>query len=87
MSIPNSPETGPNLLSSDADQDARAAAAERRIRQAQPQKTAAQQAAMHERRQKFRRMIDPGIMRPNAHEQAVQSLKVCPTIQLTRVDT
>ncbi|KAF9534289.1 hypothetical protein CPB83DRAFT_889289 [Crepidotus variabilis] len=61
-------------------QDTVAAAAERRVRQTVPQKTAAQLAAEHERRQKFRRMVDPGITRPNAHEQAMRSLRILLTI-------
>lgn len=56
--------------------DAIAAAAERRS-QAQPvQTTAAQLSAEHERRQLFRRLIDPGISRPNSKEQYFASLKV-----------
>jgi hypothetical protein len=31
----------------------------------------------HEQRQKFRRLIDPGISRPNSQEAAMASLKVC----------
>ena len=56
--------------------DALAAAAELRTRQAAPQLTAAQMAAEHEKRQKFRRLLDPGITRPNSKEQAIRSLKV-----------
>lgn len=56
--------------------DALAAAAELRTRQAVPQLTAAQMAAEHEKRQKFRRLLDPGITRPNSKEQALRSLKV-----------
>ncbi|KIL70028.1 hypothetical protein M378DRAFT_175388 [Amanita muscaria Koide BX008] len=35
----------------------------------------AQRIKDHERRQKFRRLIDPGIIRPNSKEQAMASLK------------
>ena len=56
--------------------DAIAAAAELRTRQAVPQLSAAQMAAEHEKRQKFRRLLDPGITRPNSKEQALRSLKV-----------
>ena len=56
--------------------DALAAAAELRTRQAVPQLTAAQMAAEHEKRQKFRRLLDPGITRPNSKDQAFKSLKV-----------
>lgn len=62
--------------SSSVSPDALAAAVELRIRQAVQQKSIAQEASEHEKRQKFRRMIDPGIMRPNAHDQALRSLKV-----------
>jgi len=57
-----------------------AEAAERRFRQATPQLSAAQLAAEHERRQKFRRLIDPGITRPNPKERALSSLKTLLTI-------
>jgi len=60
--------------------DALAAAAELRTRQAVPQLTAAQMAAERERRQKFRRLLDPGITRPNSKEQALSSLKTLLTI-------
>lgn len=56
--------------------DALAAAAELRTRQTATQLTAAQMAAKHEKRQKFRRLLDPGITRPNSKEQALRSLKV-----------
>ncbi|TFK75875.1 hypothetical protein BDN72DRAFT_831312 [Pluteus cervinus] len=52
-----------------------AAAAERRIQTLPLQQTAAQLAAEHDTRQKFRRLIDPGIIRPNAKDQAMSSLK------------
>ncbi|KAG6844913.1 hypothetical protein H0H87_002612 [Tephrocybe sp. NHM501043] len=55
--------------------DALAAAAERRARQVSAQPSAVQMAAEHERRQAFRRLIDPGIVRPNSKEQAIASLK------------
>lgn len=53
-----------------------AAAAERRIHLLPQQPSAAQLSAEHERRQAFRRLIDPGILRPNSKEQASASLKV-----------
>lgn len=62
--------------SSSISSDALAAAAERRTRLLHPQTSAAQLAAEHEKRQTFRRLIDPGILRPNAKEQAMASLKV-----------
>ena len=52
-----------------------AAAAEERARQAVPQRSSLLQND-HEKRQKFRRMIDPGIVRPNPKNQALQSLNV-----------
>jgi len=57
-----------------------AAAAELRIRQAAPQLTAAQMAAEQEKWQNFRRLLDPGITRPNSKEQALRSLKTLLTI-------
>lgn len=65
-------ESPPSGVSSDA----LAAAAELRTLQAVPHSTAAQLAAEHEKRQKFRRLLDPGITRPNSKEQALRSLKV-----------
>ena len=60
-----------------------AEALERRIRQQQEQEQQAiagtSYAAFdedHEKRQSFRRMIDPGILRPNARPLALESLKV-----------
>ncbi|ESK96031.1 ubx domain-containing protein 2 [Moniliophthora roreri MCA 2997] len=50
-------------------------AAERRRREAAQQTTLAQDRAEHERRQLFRRLIDPGIMRPNSQPQALESLR------------
>ncbi|KAF9453065.1 hypothetical protein P691DRAFT_802444 [Macrolepiota fuliginosa MF-IS2] len=60
--------------------DATAAAALRRASQAPTQKSAAQLAAEHDRRQAFRRLVDPGITRPNSKEQASSSLKTLLTI-------
>ena len=56
--------------------DAIAAAAERRASQLPGRPSVAQLAVAHERRQSFRRLIDPGILRPNSKEQAMASLKV-----------
>lgn len=56
--------------------EALAAAAERRTREAAPQLTAAQLAVERERRQRFRRLLDPGVIRPNTRQQAMSSLKV-----------
>ena len=74
MSSPGPPssESAAGSVSSDAI----AAAAELRTRQATPQLTAAKMAAEHEKRQKFRRLVDPGITRPNSKDQALKSLKV-----------
>lgn len=74
MSSLGSPSSGSPAGS--VSSDALAAAAELRSRQAVPQLTAAQMAAEHEKRQKFRRLLDPGITRPNSKEQALRSLKV-----------
>jgi phosphatidylserine decarboxylase len=72
MSFPESSSVDTTSVSPDA----MATAAELRVCQAVQQKSVAQEVSEHERRQKFRRMIDPGIMRPNAHDQALRSLKV-----------
>jgi len=61
-----------------------AAAAERRVCETAPQKSTAQIASEYEKRQKFRRMIDPGIIRPNAEAQAQRSLKVVSVHRATR---
>ncbi|KAE9410556.1 hypothetical protein BT96DRAFT_381432 [Gymnopus androsaceus JB14] len=54
-----------------------AEAVERRISAQEPLGlTPAQMAAEHEQRQRFRRLIDPGILRPNPEAQAVESLKI-----------
>ncbi|KAJ7498889.1 hypothetical protein FB451DRAFT_13759 [Mycena latifolia] len=55
-----------------------AAAAERRLQQRQAPSPSELQfsGAEHDLRQKFRRMIDPGILRPNPKQQALESLKV-----------
>ena len=71
MSSPTPSQSAPTISP-----EALAEAAERRTRQATPQLSAAQLAAEHERRQKFRRLIDPGIMRPNSKERAMSSMKV-----------
>ncbi|KAJ7368337.1 hypothetical protein DFH08DRAFT_22961 [Mycena albidolilacea] len=59
-----------------------AAAAERRLQQRQASSTSELQFAgpEHEQRQKFRRLLDPGILRPNAEAQALASLKTLLTI-------
>jgi len=75
MTTPPSPAQSPSISA-----DALAAAAERRARQLPSQTSAAQMAAEHERRQTFRRLIDPGILRPNSKEQATASLKTLLTI-------
>ncbi|KAJ7283621.1 hypothetical protein C8J57DRAFT_1293078 [Mycena rebaudengoi] len=59
-----------------------AAAAERRLQQSRqtPSSEIQFSGPEHELRQKFRRLIDPGILRPNAEQQAVNSLKTLLTI-------
>ena len=56
--------------------EALAAAAERRTLQATPRLTTAQLTAQHDKRQKFRRLIDPGITRPNPKDRAMSSLRI-----------
>ncbi|KAF9055324.1 hypothetical protein BDZ89DRAFT_15394 [Hymenopellis radicata] len=81
MSHPSHGETlGESPSTSYISPDTLAEAVERRTRSLPPQKSAAQLAAEHERRQTFRRMIDPGIMRPNPKDQALASLKTLLTI-------
>ncbi|KAJ7179107.1 hypothetical protein C8R46DRAFT_1072462 [Mycena filopes] len=55
-----------------------AAAAERRLQQHQGPSASEVQfsGANHDLRQKFRRLIDPGILRPNPKAQALASLKM-----------
>jgi len=78
MSYPPSSPSG-SIHTNSVSADALAAAAERRRHQpGSSQPTAAQLAAEHERRQEFRRLIDPGILRPNAKDAALTSLKVHP---------
>lgn len=67
------PEVPENCRSS---ADAAAAAALARASQAPKQKSPTQLTAEHDRRQAFRRLINPGILRPNSKEQASSSLKV-----------
>lgn len=72
------------------DHDAVAAAIERRL-QDEREKVAAATAASsnatfdgnHEKRQEFRRMIDPGILRPNPRHVALESLQVHPLYVLS----
>ncbi|KAJ7682770.1 hypothetical protein DFH06DRAFT_1464410 [Mycena polygramma] len=70
MSSP--PSTSATISAAD-----RAAAAERRLQQHQGPSASELQfsGAEHDLRQKFRRLIDPGILRPNAKDQALASLK------------
>uniref|UniRef100_D8PQ28 PUB domain-containing protein n=1 Tax=Schizophyllum commune (strain H4-8 / FGSC 9210) TaxID=578458 RepID=D8PQ28_SCHCM len=63
-----------------ASPDAALAAVERRLQSVPHQPSAAQLAAEHDKRQKMRRMIDPGIVRPNSKEQALASMKILLTI-------
>ena len=59
-----------------------AEAFERKLRRQQEEQRLAQAGSYtafdedHEKRQEFRRMIDPGIMRPNARHVALESLQV-----------
>lgn len=60
-------------------------AIERRTRALPAGPTAAQMAKEQERKILFRRMIEPGITRPNNREQAMASLKVRSATTLARV--
>ena len=73
----------PQVARHGPDHDAVAAAIERRL-QAEREKAAAAAGSSsnhnfdnnHEKRQEFRRMIDPGILRPNPRHVALESLQV-----------
>ncbi|KAI0832429.1 hypothetical protein BC628DRAFT_1346598 [Trametes gibbosa] len=75
------PEEAEHLLAPAArpDHDAVAAAIERRLQAEKEKAAAAAQPSSfdgkHERRQEFRRMIDPGILRPNPRPLALESLQ------------
>lgn len=56
--------------------DLLAAAAQRRAQQDANGLTGAQSIQEYEMRQAFRRLIDPGILRPNSKDVATASLKV-----------
>ncbi|OSD04259.1 hypothetical protein PYCCODRAFT_1433642 [Trametes coccinea BRFM310] len=79
LSTPQSPSSA---AAARPDHDAVAAAIERRL-QAEREKAAADAAARgsafdirnHEKRQEFRRMIDPGILRPNPRPLALEALQ------------
>ncbi|KAL0949526.1 hypothetical protein HGRIS_009577 [Hohenbuehelia grisea] len=60
--------------------EALAAAAERRTQEASAGPSQLQLIEEHEKRQAFRRLIDPGIVRPNSKEVAMSSLKTLSTI-------
>ena len=61
--------------------DSIAEAAARRMQELTPQASPApaQLIKEHEQRQKFRRLIDPGIIRPNSKDRAMSSLNVLAT--------
>jgi hypothetical protein len=67
-----SPMSSPNAR---LPSDEIAAAAERRA-QASPPTDHLTELELHEKRQHFRRLIDPGILRPNAKDVALSSLEV-----------
>lgn len=89
---PQSPllQTPPRSATAAADREARLAALQRRLDEQAADAAATvggldQPAfipfdANHEKRQEFRRLIDPGIMRPNAREVALASLRTLSTI-------
>ncbi|KAI0335476.1 hypothetical protein GY45DRAFT_1240298 [Cubamyces sp. BRFM 1775] len=79
------PESGeaapqsPSAANARPDHDAVAAAIERRLQAEREKAAAAAQSSMfdgkHEKRQEFRRMIDPGILRPNPRPLALEALQ------------
>jgi hypothetical protein len=62
-----------------------AEATERRLHQQAPIRSTSEIAAEYEKRLHFRRLIEPGIMRPNAYETAMASLKVPSALFLDRI--
>ncbi|KAI9001003.1 hypothetical protein BD414DRAFT_404668 [Trametes punicea] len=78
MNSSSTPQS-PSAASTRPDHEAVAAAIERRL-QAEREKVAAAQSPTfdprnHEKRQEFRRMIDPGILRPNPRPLALEALQ------------
>lgn len=76
------------------DHDAVAAAIERRLQEERERAAAAAASSSnvnfdgnHEKRQEFRRMIDPGILRPNPRHIALESLQVYPFPILSIAET
>jgi hypothetical protein len=63
--------------SSPPDPEFLAAAAQRRNVTTGQSIPSAELLRQHDQRQKFRRLINPGISRPNSQEAAMASLKVC----------
>lgn len=78
MTSPPTSPTSARIASPDASNIA--AAALRRQQETPQISSAAQLAKEHEARQEFRRLIDPGIMRPNTREAAIESLKILKTL-------
>jgi hypothetical protein len=74
MSEPTSPTLSTASVPS-VPSEAIAAAAERRSQQNQLQSNANYQLD-YEKRQNFRRLLDPGIIRPNGYPTAMESIKV-----------
>ena len=77
---PESAPQSPSAANARPDHDAVAAAIERRLQAEREKAAAAAQSSMfdgkHEKRQEFRRMIDPGILRPNPRPLALEALQV-----------
>ncbi|KAG2141732.1 uncharacterized protein EDB93DRAFT_621854 [Suillus bovinus] len=63
-------------LNSPPDPEFLAAAAQRRSATTAHAVSGPELLRQHEQRQKFRRLIDPGISRPNSHEATMASLKI-----------
>ncbi|KAI0660974.1 hypothetical protein C8Q70DRAFT_973882 [Cubamyces menziesii] len=76
---PESAPQSPSAANARPDHDAVAAAIERRLQAEREKAAAAAQSSMfdgkHEKRQEFRRMIDPGILRPNPRPLALEALQ------------
>jgi len=76
MSTTPEPDHNNSTSSREALFVAAAAARAAQLQDASSKKTAKQLAKEHEVKQAFRRLIDPGIMRPNSRESAIEALKV-----------
>ncbi|OCH94099.1 hypothetical protein OBBRIDRAFT_789626 [Obba rivulosa] len=81
--LPDPEPTASFMPSAPPDRTAVAAAIERRLQRERAEAVETGQLAFddnHEKRQQFRRMIDPDILRPNARELALEALAILLTL-------